>query len=134
MISPQEALIYTMVVAAEADRDIADAEINVIGDVANHLPIFAGLDRAAITGMAARCSELLAQAGGGERVFALIREALPLPLRDTAYALACDVVAVDRRLNRAEMRILEDLRTQLEVDPAMARAIEQVAEVRFQAA
>lgn len=134
MIGPQEALIYTMVVAAESDRDIADAEINIIGDVVNHLPIFAGVDRTAVTGMASRCSELLAQAGGGDRVFALIREALPLSLRDTAYALACDVVAVDRRLNRAEMRILEQIRTQLEVDPAMARAIEQVAEVRFQAA
>jgi hypothetical protein len=44
------------------------------------------------------------------------------------------VVAVDRRLSRAEMRILEEIRTQLEVDPVMARAIEQVAEVRFQAA
>ena len=134
MISPQEALVYTMIVAAESDRDIADAEINLIGDVVNHLPIFAGVDRSAVTGMASRCSELLAQAGGGERVFALIRDALPRSLRDTAYALACDVVAVDRRLNRAEMQILEQIRAQLEVDPAMARAIEQVAEVRFQAA
>jgi hypothetical protein len=32
------------------------------------------------------------------------------------------------------MRILEQIRAQLEVNPAMARAIERVAEVRFQAA
>jgi uncharacterized membrane protein YebE (DUF533 family) len=134
MISPQEALVYTMVVAAESDHEIADAEINMIGDVVNHLPVFDSIDRAAMAGMAARCSDLLAQAGGSERVFTLIREALPSTLRDTAYALACDVVAVDRRLSRAEMRILEEIRTQLEVDPVMARAIEQVAEVRFQAA
>jgi hypothetical protein len=44
------------------------------------------------------------------------------------------VIAVDSRLNRAEMGILESIRTQLEVDPAMARAIERVAEVRFKAA
>ena len=44
------------------------------------------------------------------------------------------MIAVDSRLNRAEMRILEEIRIQLEVDQAMARAIEQVAEVRFQAA
>ena len=134
MISPQEALVYTMVAAAEADREIADAEINLIGDVANHLPIFKGVDRAAMTGMATRCSEMLAPAGGSDTVFALIRQALSLPLRDTAYALACDVIAVDSRLNRAEMRILERIRAQLEVDPAMARAIERVAEVRFKAA
>jgi hypothetical protein len=67
-------------------------------------------------------------------VFGLIRQALPLALRETAYALACDVIAVDSRLNRAEMRVLEEIRAQLEVDPAMARAIEQVAQVRFKAA
>jgi uncharacterized membrane protein YebE (DUF533 family) len=134
MISPQEALIYTMVVAAESDRDIADAEIAVVGDVVNHLPVFKGLDRAAMTAMAARCSDLLARADGADRAFGLIREALSMPLRETAYALACDVIAVDRRLSRAEMGILERIRTELEVDPMMARAIEQVAQVRFQAA
>jgi hypothetical protein len=77
---------------------------------------------------------MLSAANGREEVFGLIREALPVPLRDTAYALACDVIAVDRRLNRAEMGILEEIRTQLEVGPAMARAIEQVAEIRFKAA
>ena len=134
MISPQEALVYTMVAAAEADREVADAEINLIGDLVNHLPIFKGVDRAAMTAMATRGSDLLAQGGGSDRVFDLIRRALPMPLRETAYALACDVVAVDSRLNRAEMRILEQIRMQLEVDPAMARAIEQIAEVRFKAA
>ena len=134
MISPQEALIYTMGAAAESDREIADAEIDIIGDLVNHLPIFSGVDRAAMTAMATRCSEMLAQAGGSERVFGLIRQALPMPLRETAYALACDVVAVDSRLNRAEMRVLEEIRAQLGVDPAMARAIEQVAQVRFKAA
>ena len=134
MISPQEALVYTMVAAAEADRDIADAEIDLIGDLVDHLPIFKGVDRAVMTEMATRCSETLAQAGGADRIFQLIRQALSMPLRETAYALACDVIAVDSRLNRAEMRILEDIRAQLEVDPARARAIERVAEVRFKAA
>jgi uncharacterized membrane protein YebE (DUF533 family) len=134
MISPQEALIYTMVAAAESDREVANAEIEIIGDLINHLPIFSGVDRAAMTAMATRCSEMLAQAGGAERVFGLIRQALPMPLRETAYALACDVIAVDSRLNRAEMRVLDEIRARLEVDRAMARAIEQVAEVRFKAA
>ena len=134
MTSAQEALIYTMVAAAESDREIADAEINIIGDLVNHLPIFSGVDRAAMTEMATRCSEMLGQAGGSDRVFGLIRQALSMPLRETAYALACDVVAVDSRLNRAEMRVLEEIRAQLDVDPVMARAIEQVAQVRFKAA
>lgn len=134
MISPQEALVYTMVAAAESDREVADAEIKIIGDLVNHLPIFKGVGRAAMTEMATRCSEMLGQAGGSDQIFGLVRQALSMELRETAYALACDVVAVDSRLNRAEMRVLEEIRAQLEVEPAMARAIEQVAQVRFKAA
>ena len=134
MLSPQEALVYTMVAAAEADHEIADPEINLIGDLGNHLPIFRAMSRARLTEVASACSEALAQPGGREQVFRQIRAALPRQLRDTAYALACDVIAADSRLQRGEMHTLEWLRTELEVDPAMARAIEQVVEVRFQAA
>ncbi len=134
MLSAQEALVYTMVAAAEADHEIDDAEIRIIGDLVNHLPVFRGVDRAATTRIATACSKLLAAAGGRERVFVLIREALSAPLRETAYAIACDVIAADSRLHRHELQILEQIRAQLEVEPAMARAIEQVARVRFQAA
>ena len=134
MLSAQEALVYTMVAAAESDHEIDDAEIRVIGDLVNHLPVFRGLDRAAVTRIATACSKLLAEAGGSDRVFVLIREALSPLLRETAYAIACDVIAADSRLQRHELQILERIRAQLEVEPAMARAIEQVARVRFQAA
>jgi hypothetical protein len=55
MISPQQALVYTMVAAAEADREIADAEIDGDRRPVNHLPIFKGVDRAAMNEMATRC-------------------------------------------------------------------------------
>jgi uncharacterized tellurite resistance protein B-like protein len=134
MLSPQAALVYAMVVAAEADQEIAEPEIGLIGDLVNHLPIFRGLDRQAVTEMATRCSEQLARPGGSEAVLAEIRAALSAPLRDLAYALVCDVIAVDSRLQRDEMHILERIRTLLGVEPATARTIERAAQVRFQAA
>ena len=134
MLSAQEALVYTMVAAAESDHEIDQAEIGIIGDLVNHLPIFRGVDRAKAAAMASACSKMLEQAGGRDRVFGLIREALSPMLRDTAYAIACDVIAADNRLRRSELQILERIRAQLEVEPALARAIEQVAKVRFQAA
>jgi hypothetical protein len=87
-----------------------------------------------MTKMAMACSEMLAEAGGREKAFGLIRAALSPQLRAAAYALACDVIAVDSRLSRVEMRMLDKIRAQLQVDPGMARAIERVAEVRFKAA
>lgn len=134
MLSPQAALIYTMVVAAESDREIADEEINIIGDLVHHLPIFRGLNRRKVSELAAACSEQLARPGGADLVFGQIREALPGSLREAAYALSCDVIAVDCRLTRDEMEALDRIRTQLEVDPVTARTIERAARVRFQAA
>ena len=134
MLSPQEALVYAMVVAAELDHDIAEAEIDIIGDLGNHLPVFRTTGRAKMTKMAAACSEMLAEAGGRDKAFGLIRAALSAQLRATAYALACDVIAVDSRLQANEMQTLERIRAALEVEPATARAIERVAMIRFQAA
>ena len=67
MLSPQEALVYTMVATAEADHEIAEAEINLIGDLGNHLPVFRGMDRATLTALAVACSRALARPGGRER-------------------------------------------------------------------
>jgi hypothetical protein len=66
-------------------------------------------------------------------VYAQIRAALPRPLREAAYALSCDVIALDCRLQR-DKQALERIRTQLEVDLATAWTIERAASARFEAA
>lgn len=134
MITPQAALVYTMVIAAEADGDIVGSEIGRIGDLVDHLPIFRGVGRPELAQLASHCSETLAEADAVEDVFAEIREALSPALRETAYALACDVIAADRHLNLHEMKTLEQIRVQLVIDPSTAGMIERATQVRFQAA
>ena len=68
------------------------------------------------------------------QLFAEIRSSLSPEMRQTAYALACDVIAVDSRLNRDELRALEFIREQLEVPPEVARSVEDVTRIRFVAA
>jgi hypothetical protein len=60
-----------------------------------------------------------------------IREALPPKLRETAYAIACDVVAVDGEATQEELRILELLRHRLGIDRLVAAGIERGARARF---
>ena len=134
MLSPQAALIYTMVIVAEADTDISDDEITIISDLVNHLPVFDQIDRAQVTEMAMACSEMIGQPAGVDQAFAMIRGALSPTLREAAYALACDVIAADRRLNRREIRVLERVREKLEVPPAVADLLEGATRIRFQAA
>jgi hypothetical protein len=55
---------------------------------------------------------------------------LPQPLRETAYAVACDVAAADGSLESAELEILKLLRRRLNVDRLVAAAIERAAYAR----
>jgi len=53
-------------------------------------------------------------------------------LRETAYALACDVVASDGRLSPEELGLLRRVRVGLGIDPMIAAALERGAHARYQ--
>jgi tellurite resistance protein len=52
-------------------------------------------------------------------------------LKETAYALACDIAAADGRVRLEEVRMLEMIRDTLELDGLLATAIERAARARF---
>ena len=128
MLSPEAALIYAMVAAAGSHREIAQHEIGTICDLVHHLPIFGGMDRPQVIELVSACSGQLARPGGIEQVYRQIRRALAGRLREAAYALSCDVIALCRP--QRDGQALERIRAQLEVDPATARTIERAARVR----
>ena len=59
-----------------------------------------------------------------------MRDGLPERLYETAYALACDVVTADGTAREVELRMLEEIREELEIDRLHAAAIEWGARVR----
>jgi tellurite resistance protein len=52
---------------------------------------------------------------------------------ETAYAVACDIVAADGEANQEELRMLEMIRFRLDVDRLTAAAIERGARARHMA-
>jgi tellurite resistance protein len=132
MLDPHGALIYTMVIVSAADRDMTDAELAIIGDIVGHLPAFRDFDRKRLAGMLEACSQLLNHDDGLEEAFAAIKEALPANLRETAYAIACDVAAADGEASQEELRVLEMMRHRLNIDRLIAAGIERGARARFQ--
>lgn len=131
MISHHAALIYTMVMISASDRDMTDAELRVIGEITSGLPVFKDYNRDLLPKTAAACAEILDADDGMEAALAQIEAALPTKLRETAYALACDVAAADGRVHREEIRMLELLRDRLGLDRLIAVAIERAARARF---
>lgn len=130
-ISHHAALIYTMVMVAASDRNMTDVELRMIGDIINGLPVFEGYNGALLPQTAGACAELLDQDDGLDKALDLIKSALPGTLKETAYALACDVAAADLRIQTEEIRLLEILRHRLRVDRLTAAAIERGARARF---
>ena len=125
-----EALIYTMVLVSAADRDMNDYEMRSIGDIVSHLPIFRDFDRERLTEITESCAAMLGQEDGLDKLIATIHKQLPDRLRETAYALACDVAAADGKVTQEEARLLELIRHGLDIERLVAAAIERGARAR----
>jgi len=129
-LTPQDALVAMMIAISASDEDIRTAELVKINAAVNHLPIFASYDLDRMNGVAQMVFDLFEQEDGLDALFGLVREALPERLYETAYALACDVAAADGTLEETELRLLEEMRYELEIDRLHAAAIERGARAR----
>jgi hypothetical protein len=132
MLDPHGALIYTMVIITGAESRLPPDELAIIGDIVGHLPVFHSFDRGKLPGHLNDCADLLSRDDGLDKTLDAIKTALAPRLRETAYAIACDLVAVDGAASQEELQILELIRDQLEIDRLIAAAIERGARARFQ--
>lgn len=128
----QEALVCSMVLMSAADQQMSDAELNMMSRLVQELPVFTGFLSEEIETVTESCLTLLAQSDGLDRACALIREALPPRLRETAYLLACEVAAADGDATQEELRFLQDFRIGMDIDRLIAGAIERAAKARYQ--
>lgn len=129
-LSAHEALVFTMVLASAADRNMTDRELETIGRIVTQAPAFQGFDAAHLAAISDRCVAVLDEEDGLEKAFALIAAALPQRLRETAYAFAVEVVAADGTAAQEELRVLELIRHRLDVDRLAAAGIERGARAR----
>ena len=129
-----EALVFVMVTTAAADQHLSETELSRIGTICDTLPIFAGLDRDRLVAHANACSAILREEDGLDQIIGFVRNTLPEPLRETAYAVAVDVAAADLSVHQEELLFLQALRDALDIDPLVVAAIERAARVRFRLA
>ena len=129
-LTPQDALVAMMIAISASDEDIRTAELVKINSAVNHLPVFADYDLDRLNVTAQTVFDLFEQEDGLDALFGLVRTALPERLFETAYALACDVAAADGALEEAELRLLEEMRYELNIDRLHAAAIERGARAR----
>lgn len=130
MLSIHSALIHTMVLVSASDSNMSDKELQTIGNITRTLPVFAGFDMGQLPEIAAACADILSEKDGFETELKLIATSLPAELRETAYALALEIAATDKRASQEELRLLELLRHELGIDRLIAAGIERGARAR----
>lgn len=129
-MTPQDSLVAIMIAMSASDERIRTAELVTIESIVNLLPVFAGYDADRLPRVSEVVFDLFAEEDGLDALLGLVRDTLPTHLYETAYALACDVAAADGKLGEAELRLLEEIRYELDIDRLHAAAIERGARAR----
>jgi tellurite resistance protein len=143
-LNAPEAIVLTMVLVAVADNGITDREIGIMAGQVQTLPAFEGFTTAQFNTVTEAAVQLLDDEDGLAHAGRLIRNALSLKLRETAYALACEVIAggirdSDKGIGPEASRgqafdMLEFVRRELCLDTLIAAAIERGIRARYQRA
>jgi len=129
-LSPEDCLVAVMFAVSASDDEIRTVELLRIEASVNNLPVFSAYDVDRIKVVSQVVLDLFAEEDGLDALFGLVRDNLPVRLHETAYALACDVAASDGTLHEPELRILEEIRHELNIDRLHAAAIERGARAR----
>lgn len=129
-----EALVLTMVLVAAADGGMSDREIGVMAGQVQTLPVFRDFTSEQLGSVTDAAVRLLNEDDGLQHAARLMRAALEPRLRETAYALACEVVAANPVTRERTLDMLAFVRTELHLDPLIAGAIERGVRARHQRA
>jgi len=129
-LSPQDCLVLLMIAVSLSDQTVRTSELIKIENQVNTLPIFGDFDIDRITVLSKTVYDLFAEEDGLDALFGLVRDNMPEKLNETAYALACDVAAADGAIRDGELRLLEEIRDELNIDRLHAGAIERGARAR----
>lgn len=129
-ISPETALVYTMVLVSACDGDMTDSELARMTFIVSGLPAFGSYDKGRVDADAEACGQILQEEEGLDAVVGLVAEAIDRHHADLVYAIACDVAAADGKISQEELRVLEILRHELDIDRLTAAAIERGAAAR----
>ncbi len=133
-LDPQEALICTMVLVAAADGGMTDREIGVMAGQVQTLPAFREFSAERLDAATEAAVALLNEDDGLPHAARLIRAALSHRLRETAYALACEIIAADAVAGQQSLEMLAFVATELHLDRLVASAIERGVRARYQPA
>lgn len=129
-LTPHQALIHIMVTMSVADTSMSDNELSKIGNIIDNMPIFKGYNDDDLMDDINNCRKILDTENGLEAIIKNTQKALSADLYETAYAIAVEIAAADLNVEQTELRLLQILRQDLNIDKLICSAIERGARAR----
>ena len=117
-----EAFTAVLTTAMAADGYATDEELRMMRDDLSSMQLFKSLDEEARLHMLDRILKLL-QSPGPEALLTAAQGVLPEELRETAFAMAADMVTSDGSLAEEEQAYLEKLQNTLQISPSLAQSL-----------
>ncbi|WOD40078.1 tellurite resistance TerB family protein [Nodosilinea sp. E11] len=128
-MEPAEALASIAMVAIAADGYLAHQEGQDMTMLLSRMALFSSYSADALQRLFNLVLNRLKQEGPGVLVNEA-KAALPQDLRETAFAIATDLVLSDRTVTPQEQAFLEDLYRILDIPSALAQQIVQVMTIK----
>ncbi len=128
--TPEDTLVAVMMAVSATDANIRTSELMSIERMVNHLPAFKDFQIDRLPDVSNAVFDILAEEDGLDILWELVRQNIPERMLDTVYAMACDVAAADGKAYEPELRLLEEMRYELQIDRLLAAAIETGARAR----
>lgn len=117
-----ESFAAILVIAMAADGYATEEEIRTLRSDLYRMQLFSRYDAEEMTKLLEKLLHLL-QKQGAEALFEGARAALPADLRDTAYAVAADLVLSDGTFAEEEKEFLDHLAAGLGIEAATAEML-----------
>jgi uncharacterized tellurite resistance protein B-like protein len=115
------------IAASQADGELSRKELGRLRMLAYQNRMYDTVDD--VDGYIGRWAEFIDAAGNAKAVAGVIA-ALPARLRETAYAVAAEIVYADRKQRQSEHAFMQNLRSQLGISGQLAGKIKAVMAIR----
>lgn len=124
-LSRPDAFLGLLLGAAACDGVVSEAERQAVFTITDRMKLFENVSPHRWNQLAQHLIDLL-QREGQARFMMRCAEAIPEPLRDCAFANACDIILADGVVELEEKRYLDALQHELQLDPRAALKIVDV--------
>ncbi|MEB3182716.1 MAG: tellurite resistance TerB family protein [Nostocaceae cyanobacterium] len=124
-LSPAEAFAAICLAATASDGYFSEEEARGISFILSRMQLFKSYPHDVINRMFDKLVGILKRQGVSN-LLNLAKQSLPYELRDTAFAVATDLVLADGVVTQEEQNLLNELYQALEVSPEVATQIVQI--------